>query len=123
MTPRVYKIACGYGEGSPIFHLRSITVAEETRYTSRFTELSDNESDERKAEFDYAIYVDALSSWSVKAPTVMKDGKEIDLIEGAKNPADAVRKLFEERTADNERIPQFVVGNYRSKLQPTIVFY
>lgn len=128
---KVISIGATHGDEEIIFHLRSISVAEEARYTNRYAEISDLDSDEKKAEQEYAILTDSLASWAEKAPTIKNAGVESDssvekvLAEGevAKTPADVVREYFSKRTPEKERTAQQVVLQYRRKLQPKVVFY
>lgn len=124
---KTYKIGAGYNGEVAIFHLRSISVAEDNRYAARFLEIPLKESEERKAELEYNIYVDAIASWSEKAPTTPTTDDKGNAVEapiyGDLIPADAVRKFFEERNPETERIAPAIIGNYRKKLQPEIVFY
>lgn len=124
MSNRVYNVGASHGGEEIIFHLRSISVAEETRYTDRYAEISDLDSVELKAQQEYDIIVDALASWSDKAPTIKIAGKEAPVGEtGAETPEAAVRAYFAERTNEKERTAQQVVLQYRRKLQPQVVFY
>jgi hypothetical protein len=121
---RILNIGAGYDGEITYFHLRSISVAEDNRYAARFLEIPDTADEERKAELSYGIFVDALVSWSESGPTKKEvDGKEVALYPDAETPADAVRKFFEERTPNNERLAPAVVGRYRTMLQPEVVFY
>lgn len=128
--PRTYKIGASYGDEEVVFELRSITVAEENRYTARYAEMSDSDSEEKKAEQEYAILVDAIAEWSNGWPRVGSKGNTKVAIEDAvateskpATPADAVRAYFAERDAEKERIAQSIVMGFRRRLQPTVVFY
>jgi len=118
------NIGVQYDGREVVFHLREISVAEENRYSARFLSIPDRESDERKAEMEYDIFVDAISSWS-QDPVTVRDanGTETPLYADAATPAESVRMFFEERTPINERIAPTLIGKYRMKLQPDVVFY
>lgn len=127
---KIISIGATHGEGEEIiFHLREISVAEETRYTSQFGAINDLDSEEKKAEKEYGIITEALASWSEKNPTIIVGGKdtaESPQPEGytaPATPADAVRAYFAEKTPAKERTAQQVVIRYRNKLQPKVVFY
>lgn len=121
---KVYNVGASHGDEEIIFHLRSISVAEENRYTSRYSEISDLDSDERRAEQEYEILTDSLASWSEKAPTIKLAGKEAPVGEnGSESPAAAVTAYFAERTNEKERTAQQVILQFRRKLQPKVVFY
>lgn len=121
---KLHSIGASHGDEEIIFHLRSISVAEENRYTNRYAEINDLDSDERRAEQEYEILTDALASWSDKAPTIKLAGKEAPVSDPApETPAAAVLAYFAERTNEKERIAQQVVLQYRRKLQPKVVFY
>lgn len=124
MSSKIYNIGASHGDEEVIFHLRSISLAEENRYTARYAEISDLDSDEKRAEQEYAILTDVLADWSSVAPTVKINGKEEDG-EGSVEitPALAVKAYFEERTPEKERTAQQVVLQFRRKLQPKVVFY
>lgn len=123
---KTYNIGASHDGGEEIiFHLRGISVAEETRYTNQYAEISDLDSDEKKAEKEYAILTDSLATWSEKAPTVKQNGVESGptVVEKPLTPGDAVRLYFADRTPEKERTAQQVVLQYRRKLQPRVVFY
>lgn len=124
---KIYNIGASHDGDKEeiIFHLRSISVAEENRYTTRYTELSDLDSNEKKAEDEYNILAESLASWSEAAPTIKVSGKEVEPPDnfGSESPAAAVTAYFAERTNEKERIAQQVVLQYRRKLQPKVVFY
>ena len=125
---KTYNIGASHGEEEIIFHLRSISVAEETRYTNRYAEISDFDSDEKKVEQEYSILTDSLAGWSETAPTIKNGGVEsVNQVKPGPpttiTPADAVRAYFADRTPDKERTAQQVVLQYRRKLQPKVVFY
>jgi hypothetical protein len=129
---KLISIGASHGDEEIIFHLRSISVAEENRYTNRYTAISDLDSDERRSEQEYEILTDSLASWSEKAPTIKNAGAEVvsedvPVAEGAETkaliPADIVRAFFADRTPEKERTAQQVILQYRRKLQPKVVFY
>lgn len=121
---KIYSIGASHGEEEVVFYLRGISVAEENRYTTRYSEMSDLDSEEKRSEQEYEILTDSLASWSEKAPTIKTTGKEVVSVgDGAENPADATRAYFAERTSEKERTAQQVVLQYRRKLQPKVVFY
>ncbi len=126
---RVISVGATHGAEEIIFHLRTISVAEETRYTNRYAEISDLDSVERKAELEYNILTQALASWSEKPPTIKQEGKEVAAPvaatgeEKATTPEAVVTAYFAERTNEKERTAQQVVLQYRRKLQPNVVFY
>lgn len=126
MGNKVYNIGASYDEGEEIiFHLRGISVAEENRYTNRYAEIGDLDSDERRAEQEYEILTDALANWSESAPTLKQKGADVPKTpeEATLTPADAVRAYFAGRTPEKERTAQQIVLQYRRKLQPKVVFY
>ena len=119
---KTHKIGASHSEGEEvIFHLRSISVAEENRYTNRYAEISDMDSDERKAEKEYEILTDVLAEWSTDAPTIKVKG--VEQPSTAETPAAGVREFFAERSNEKERTAQQVVVQFRRKLQPRVVFY
>jgi hypothetical protein len=124
---KIYSIGASHGDEEIIFHLRSISVAEENRYTSRYAEINDLDSDEKRADQEYEILTEAIASWSEQNPTVKRGGKELAADEGSlagsESPAAAVKAFFAERTNEKERTAQQVVLQYRRKLQPKVVFY
>lgn len=125
---RIINVGASHdGKEEIIFHLRAISTAEETRYTNSYAEISDSDSDERRAEKEYEILTGALASWSVAKPTLKLDGKEVeesseDALKG-KTPAEAVAGYFADKTPEKERTAQQVVVQFRRKLQPKVVFY
>lgn len=126
MSNKVFNIGASHGEEEIIFHLRSISVAEENRFTARFADISDMDSLERKAEQEYEIFTDAIASWSESKPTLKgKAGEDTSFPEGAlvETPAEAVAAYFKESNAEKERTAQAVILTFRRKLQPKVVFY
>jgi hypothetical protein len=120
----MYHIGVGYDDKLAIFHLRRISTAEETRYTSRFLTIPANATEEQRAEKEFAIYVDALADWS-EQPVSTKDDKgvELPMFPEAETPAQSVRDYFNEQTVDNERIATSLIIRYRTALAPNIVFF
>ncbi len=117
------KLGVKLDDHSVIFELRAISVAEENRYTSRFLTIGKKESEERKSELEYGIYVDALSDWAAVA-LVSKNGddKESPLYPDM-SPAESVKEFFRDRNPDTERIAPAVILRYRQKIQPDVVFF
>lgn len=119
---RTINIGASHGDGNEvIFHLRSISTAEENRYTAQFSDISDVDSFEVRAEKEYGILVDAIASWSEEEPTIKVKG--VVEATSSESPAAGVRAYFEERTNEKERIANQVVLAFRRKLQPDVVFY
>lgn len=126
MGSKIYVLGAQHAGGEEtIFRLRSISVAEENRYTTRFNEISDLDSPEKKSEHEYDILTDSIASWSETGPMVKIKGEETPApgTEDAATPADAVRAYFAERDPDKERLAMQVVLQFRRKLQPQVVFY
>lgn len=117
-----YKIGCTTGKDEIVFHLRSISVAEENKYTARYIEIEESDSEEKKADQEYVILTDALANWSDQVPTIKVDGIEAEVKVDAV-PAEVVRAYFAEKTPEKERVAQRVVLGFRNKLQPKVVFY
>ena len=123
MSQRLITLGCGYNEELTIFSLRSISIADENKFTARFAEIKDTETAERKSQLEYEILVDGLASW-VAEPLTVKKGKEVTpLYDSDLSAADSVRKFFEGKTDDKERLANSIVLQFRSKLQPDVVFY
>lgn len=123
MSQRVIKIGSGYDGQATVFALRTITLAEENTFLNRFEEIADTEDATKKADQQFDILIDALASWSVEMPMIKNgDKKDKPAVEKADNPADAVRKYFQDKTGEKERIANQVVLNFRAKLSPTVVF-
>lgn len=120
---RVYSIGASHGAEEVVFHLRSISVAEENRFTARFASISDSESEETKALQEFEILVDSIASWSEKEPTIKKNGVVVDPEQQFESPAQAVKAYFEKPSNEKERTAQQVILQYRRKLQPNVVFY
>ncbi len=116
MTPRTFSITAGYKPNMTTFYLRMITVVEENQFLERFSDISDAMNDIQRSEHEYEAMVDALKSWSVKAPTVK--GQE----ESSDPPAEAIEKLFGEHAAENHRIVNAVLARYRQALSPDVSF-
>lgn len=125
---KIYSIGASHGDEEVVFHLRSISVAEENRFTTRYAEINDLDSDEKKAEQEYQIATESLAAWSEKNPTVKRGGKELAAgdegsLAGSESPAAAVTAYFAERTNEKERTAQQVMLQFRRRLQPKVVFY
>lgn len=125
---RVIKIGIGYDGEITFFHLRAITIAEENAFTAKFTETA-GLAPEVKAEAETQACIDAIAAWSHKAPSrefADPDDpgktKETVIYEDAVEPAEGVRRYFEEGDFDKERVANQLVLAYRTKLQPTVVF-
>ena len=123
MGVKVYSVGASHGDEEIVFHLRSISTAEETRYTNRYAEINDLDSDEKKAEQEYGILTDVIASWSERDPTLKQAGKGVAPDTPYETPHAAVMAYFAERTNEKERTAQQVVLQYRRKLQPKVVFY
>lgn len=114
-----------YDDSKILFVLRVISVAEETKYASRFLTIPDSDSDERKAEQEYDIFVDSLATWAKERLMVLSpDGTKKPLYFNEEHSAaDSVREFFKDKDPIKERIAPALVGQYRLKLQPDVVFY
>lgn len=120
---KAIKIGVGYGDDITFFHLRHISMSEESKFTSKFN-FGDLPAEER-AEKEHETLVDAIASWSTQGPTkkAVKEGKSIDeLIYPEMPSADAVRKFFSDTEYDAERLVNSLMLTYRSRLQPSVVF-
>lgn len=118
---KTHKVGAIHGTEEIILSLRTISTAEEKKFTTQFTNISDSDSEERKSEQEYDILVDRLADWSVEKPVIKINGKEQDV--PGDTPADAVRAYFAERTPEKDRTANAVVVYFRRKLQPEVVFY
>jgi len=121
----IHRIGVGYGNEQIIFSLRSITAAEENRYTNRFLEISAKLSEERRIDEEYKIYAESLAAWSDSVPMKRNGtGEETPLFEGDMSPAEAVNKYLADPTDEKFRMIRALIGNYRTvKLVPDVVFY
>lgn len=124
MSQRIIKLGCGFGKEIVIFTLRGISIADEKKFFARFGEIKDTESEDQQSKLEYDILVDGLASW-VTTPITKKaeDGEETPIFDESLNAAESVRKFFENKTDDNERLVNTLVLNFREKLQPDVVFY
>jgi hypothetical protein len=139
---KVYHIGVGYDDAITIFHLRAITLAEDTRYANRFLEIPQNATEESRTQHEYDIFVDALASWSTEGPTTRVIEKKFVAADGedeateqeveeekalfpelSASPAEAVKHFFEKRDAQTERIAQALMGAYRNRQKPSVIFY
>lgn len=127
MDKVIHRIGAGYGDDIVVFHLRSISIAEENAYTNRFLDIGVNESVEGRAKKEHDIFVDSLASWSDIGPTSVNhvnDSVEFpQLYPDAETPADAVKLYFKDCGIERSRIALQVVGSFRQRLQPKVVFY
>lgn len=120
----IVNIGVKHGSAEVVFHLRVISVAEENRYAARFLAIPDKDTEERKAELEYSIFVDSLAAWSEEPLTARTESGDESLVyPGINTPADSVKEFFKEKTPYTERIAPAVIGRYRMKLQPDVVFY
>src|SRR5438445_13633786 len=78
MSTKMCSLGAKHGDEEVVFYLRSITVAEESRYTNRYAEISDLDSEEKRSEQEYLILTDSIASWSEKVPIVKIAGKEVE---------------------------------------------
>lgn len=137
---RIHHIGVGYDDAVTIFHLRTITVAEDNRYANRFLEIPKNATDEARSELEYGIFVDALASWSTSGPTRRVIEKhpdagpggemtetevemEKELFPNIETPAEAVKQFFNQRDEQTERIAPALMAAYRNRLKPSVIFY
>ena len=116
MTPRTFSITAGYKPDLMTFYLRMISVVEEHKFIEQFTDISDSMNDIQRSEHEYRTMIDALKSWSVKAPT--RKGEP----ESSEPPADAIEAIFGEHTAENHRIINAVLAKFRDALAPDVIF-
>lgn len=125
MENRDIRIGAGYGGEITLFTLRVISQAEENRYTDRFSQISKSESQEKRSELDYGIYVDALADWSTAVPMKRIDpnGDWTPIFPETLIPAEAVREYFKTMTPESVRMAAYIILNYRSKLVPEVLFY
>lgn len=135
MTSETIGVTITYRE--PItFHLRMISIDEETKLRQRMFGLTEEE----KAEKAYQNNIDMLADLSESVPTARRvvttmekrDGdkkereyaeiKEVELVEG-KSAAAAVREYFAEKSSLKERVAEYAVRGYFIKLQPEVSFF
>jgi hypothetical protein len=109
----------GRGENLTL-HLGMISVAEDTQYTQRFSQIADLK-DKAKADKEYQIYVDSLAEWASEMPT-RKNGDGGDHPLGEGSPADAIRAYFGERSNAKEWIAVTAVSAFRNSLYPRVSF-
>lgn len=132
------SFSVGFNNNPITFHLRMISVAEENKLRQRFTALSEDEKELK----DYELNVDALAEFSINAPTIKKmmpvaeQPAEADENQEPKMefqdvqltgitpglPGQVIRDYFADRTASKERIADFAVRAFLSRLTPDVSF-
>ena len=116
ITPETIGVTVTYKK--PVtFHLRMITIPEESALRQKMFGLTDEE----KAEKSYQNNVDILADLSVKSPDgidekIKASGKVTDFAK------EVVQAYFAERTVLKERLAEYAVRGYFYKLQPEVFF-
>lgn len=109
----------GYEDTKITFYLRMISVEEEERYIEKFAAIPDIDPDRHTKRFE--VYKDALGEFSLKPPTINKEGKNGVLVKDA-SAVDAIQTYFKERSVENERIMRAAYVMFRSQLDPEVNF-
>jgi hypothetical protein len=109
-----HKLEIGYGAEKVIFSLRTMSLQEEDRYTSKRTDISEND-DERYLKY-YELYKDALGEFSTEIPTL--NGKPI----GKGSAVEVIQEYFKERSPEKERLARLAYLAYRNSLEPEYRF-
>jgi hypothetical protein len=113
-----FKIGHPRGNEAITFHLRMISVAEDSKFLQKFIDLAD---DDAKTDKEYQIYVDALADWAVEMPMRSNgDGKDKPL--GKSDPQVAIKEYFAQRTPKKEWVADYAIRAFRSQLQPDVSF-
>ncbi len=110
----------GRGE-SLTLHLGIISIAQDTEYTQRFTEIADLRAKE-KAEKEYQIYVDALSAWATDMPTRKNGTGKDEPLAKSGTPADAIKAYFSDRSNSKEWLAVTAINVFRNSLYPKVNF-
>ena len=135
MTPETIGVIVTFKE--PItFHLRIISLAEETALRQKMFGATEDE----KAEKAYQNNVDMLADLSAAMPTARRlvttteqragdkaereysEMQEVNLTEAKTFPSEVVRDFFSDKTVLKERLAEYAVRGYFVKLMPDVSF-
>jgi len=122
MTPETISFRVRYNNTKITFHLKVVSLEDETLYTQRLGKLLDDESQYDKV---YKCIVDALGEWSDKMPTVQEiddAGKIVEKPIGDGSILEAVREYFKERTPESERLTNAAMVTFRNRMVPEVDF-
>jgi len=123
MQAETISLRVGYKNTKVTFHLRVISLEDETLYTQRYNEIKE---DSDQYEKEYRCMLDALGQWSAEMPTyqggVDDTGKPIEVPLGEGTYLEALRDFFKERTNQSERIIRATIISYRNQLTPDVSF-
>lgn len=125
IKPNTLKpIETGFGESKVIFHLRMISLAEQSAIELRFNDIADSDTEKWQKQFE--ITRSALGEFSSEMPQRLeKEHGEFvkkPLVEEAETPTVAIDKFFAERTIENERVLNDAYLLFRSQLSPSARF-
>lgn len=124
MKSQLKPIEIGYEDRKFVFHLRMVSVAEESDYDQRFADIA--ESDPNKYDREFQLCKQALGEFSIGAPekVITEKGKpkRVPIDSKAESSLAAIEKAFAERTPENERLIRRAYSIFKSQLDPDIRF-
>lgn len=100
---------------SATFPLRMISMAEEMQLRQRYTGLTDSSEKGSVSDQEWQINVDALKEFSLSGDVQVDDPAE-------KAPHIPVAEFFHQRTPTKERMAEYAVRGFLSKLAPDVSF-
>lgn len=122
MTPEKISFAVQLNDECPIFHLRTISVNEESEMLGRLVEIEDGDPEKDQKLYDFCV--DVLKSFSVEAPEQFIDvkGKEErkSLVKSPVSIESDIDFYFAEKTHTKERIADMAVAEFKRRMRPRV---
>lgn len=114
----------GYGDEQIAFYPRMASDAELDEVQSKFADIGDE--DDLKYEKFFSARLEAIAEFSSEPPKkVVKEkgeSKYVDLVEDAESPLDAMKRYFDTRTPESEKIIRATYNAFVNSMQPSISF-
>ncbi len=131
MSNTSIKIGAGFGTVNPVFHLKKITLGEESEFYAKLASLANPDDVDAKREHHLTCSIEAIKNWSVANLTKAVDKGDQPFYEydgdgDRRDPSAEVDAYFEEaatRGDDVHRLASTIVNSYLERLQPTVNFF
>jgi hypothetical protein len=127
MSQAIIKLAIGFHEPRPIFHLRRISENEERKFLARIADIQTPGDPEAVSKHEADTAIEGLAEWNTSPLTkAIGDGSEPFYTDTEETPADQVRRYFrecEDAGDDVVRLARRALVEYQIKLQPDVSFF
>lgn len=114
----------GYGDEMIVFYPRMAMDAELDEVNKKFLDVSD--TDELQYEKLFNIRLEAIAEFSALSPKRMTkekgEIKYVELVDGAETTLDAMKRYFDKRTGESEKIIRTAYNAIINSMSPTIDF-